>query len=79
MNAMELELQKMQEELEATQNEVIAKFPTYKQKGYMGCNIVMIDFSPSNFKEAQTVTESLDQSNMRVNIYPAKNRVAIIF
>lgn len=79
MNTMELEMQKMQEELEVIQNEVIAKFPVYKQKGYMGCNIVMMDFTNANFKEAQIVAESLDQSTMRVNIYPAKNRVAIIF
>jgi hypothetical protein len=79
MTPFEKQMKELSYQLEKHQNEVIAKFPAYKQKGYMGENIVLMDFTPSNFKEAQVVANSLNEPNIRINIYQNKNRIALIF
>ena len=73
------DFEKLMAEQTAFMDNTIAKFPTYKNKGYMGNNIVMMDFSKENYATATKVASALDTTQMRVNTYPAKNRIAIIF
>ena len=70
------ELMKQQEKF---MNDTIAQLPAPKRKGYMGNNIVLLDYTPQTYSTAVAATESMDTSNIRITTYPAKNRIAIIF
>jgi len=70
------ELMKQQEQF---MNDTIAQLPAPKRKGYMGNNIVLLDYTPQTYSAAVTATEGLDSTNMTITTYPTKNRIAIIF
>ena len=70
------ELMKKQEQF---MNDTIAQLPTPKNKGYMGNNIVILDYSKETFATALSATEKLDSTQMRITSFPAKNRISIIF
>lgn len=70
------ELMKQQEKF---MNDTIAQLPAPKSKGYMGNNIVILDYTKETFSTAVTATEKLDSNQMRVTTFPAKNRISIIF
>ena len=70
------ELMKQQEQF---MNDTIAQLPAPKSKGYMGNNIVILDYTKQTYSAAVAATESMDTSNIRITTYPTKNRIAIIF
>jgi len=47
--------------------------------GYLGCNIMMMDFNSINFPKAIEIANSLPTAIGRVTIYEATKRIAIIF
>ena len=73
------DFEKLMAEQTAFMDNTIAKFPTYKNKGYMGNNIVILDYSKETFAIALSATEKLDSTQMRITSFPAKNRISIIF
>jgi len=73
------DFEKLMAEQTAFMDNTISQLPTPKKKSYMGNNIVILDYAKQTYPAALAATESLDSSNMRVNTYPAKNRIAIIF
>jgi hypothetical protein len=76
---MEQQMADYRKRLETARNETIALFPTAKSKGYMGENIVILDFNKSDWATAFAVSESMDKTDIRVTTFPAKNRIAITF
>ena len=70
------ELMKQQEQF---MNDTIAQLPTPKKKGYMGNNIVILDYTIQTYSAAVAATESMDTQQIRITTYPTKNRIAIIF
>ena len=70
------ELMKKQEQF---MNDTIAQLPAPKNKGYMGNNIVILDYSKETFATALSATEKLDSKQMRITSFPAKHRISIIF
>ena len=70
------ELMKKQEQF---MNDTIAQLPAPKSKGYMGNNIVILDYTKETFSTALTATEKLNSDLMRITSFPAKNRISIIF
>ena len=70
------ELMKQQE---LFMNDTIAQLPTPKRKGYMGNNIVLLDYTPQTYSAAVAATESMDTSNITITTYPTKSRIAMVF
>ena len=80
MKSMEQELREIYKKLERQMNLEIAKFSNIQRKGYMGENVVMLDFTPQNFENAKSVAEEIGKNpQIRVTVYEAKRRVAMIF
>lgn len=76
---MEQQMADYRKRLETAQNGTIALFPAFKSKGYMGENILILDFNKSDWATAFAVSESMDKTDITVKTYPAKNRIAITF
>lgn len=80
MKTMQQEMREWADKLKKAMNLEIAKFANIKRKGYMGENVVMLDFDKSDFEAAKAVANKIkDNADFRVTIYDKVNRVAMIF
>lgn len=80
MKTMQEEMKKWAKELEIAMNLEIAKFANIRRKGYMGENVVMLDFNKSDFEAAKVVANEIsNKPNFRTTIYNSTNRIVMIF
>ena len=89
MNKFEQDMKEAYEELEKNMNTVASLF-NYKRKGYMGENIMVLDFNPKKFDEAAATVAAFDKPNehgwtnykgidVQIKAYPKNNRISLIF
>lgn len=79
MRSMEQDFAELMKKQEKFMNDTIAQLPAPKSKGYMGNNIVILDYTPQTYSAAVAATEALDSTSMRISTFPAKMRISIIF
>ena len=76
---MEQSFAELMAKQEKFMNDTISKLPTPKKKSYIGDNIVLLDYTPQTYSAAVTTIEALGATELIINMYHGKRRIAIVF
>ena len=77
MNTFEQDMKAAYEKLEKDMDYIASLFPGAWKKGYMGENIMLLDFAKKDFNEAIETTKKFEEINDRG--WNKNNRIAFTF